>query len=178
MSDNQNVTVMKRLYILLTVLIFVTTTTNAQHAICGVAFGQSYDVAENYLTRKFGKAEIYDHNEICYFNREYAGIPFEFIFFWFQSDGYNTYFNKCTMGREFDNIKTAKIFERKLIKELCAKYDSIDIYVDQNGYLALEGGQSPINKEKSGFCVFISSRNKKHIVFLEYGPYNYIKEEL
>lgn len=177
MSDNQNVTVMKRLYVLLTVLA-IATATNAQHAICGVAFGQSYDVAENHLTRKFGKAELSDHNKICYFNREYAGIPFEFIFFGFQSDGYNTYFNKCTMGREFDNIKTAKIFERILIKELCTKYDSIDIYVDKNGHLALEGGQSPINKEKSGFCVFISSRNKKHIVFLEYGPYNYIKEEL
>ena len=42
-------------------------------SICGVDFGSSYESAKSILENKFGKAEIEKNNEICYFDREYAG---------------------------------------------------------------------------------------------------------
>lgn len=150
----------------------------AQSSICGVPFGQPYNVAKTHLFNKYGEPEIDDKNEIWYFERDYAGIPFEFIFFKFQSDGYLTYFNECVMGRRFDDLSLAKNFRSKIIKKLKSKYENVVVYKDNNGFIAACGGESPTNTEEYGFNVFVDHSDKTYTVFLDYGPYNYVNEEL
>lgn len=150
----------------------------AQSSICGVPFGQSYNVAKTHLFNKYGEPEIDDKNEIWYFERNYADIPFEFISFKFQSDGYLTYFNECVMGRRFEDLSLAKNFRYKIIKKLKSKYKNTIVYKDDNGFIAAYGGESPINSDEYGFSVFVVHSGKTYTVFLDYGPYNYVNEEL
>ena len=102
---------MKR-FMLLVVLFVCTTFAYSQKSICGVDFGSSYESAKSILENKFGKAEIEKNNEICYFDREYAGYKFYAIWFSFQSDGYNTYFNGCFFADRFTDITLAKKIQK------------------------------------------------------------------
>lgn len=167
---------MKQLCIL-AICAYCAISVKAQSSICGIPFGLSYEITKSHLINKYGNAEVYENNEIWYFNRDYAGIPFWFIKFKFQSDGNSTYFNECTMGQKFKDVSSAKKFRNKLFAELSAKYDNIEIYKEKNGFLSLEGGESPIDENKSGFSVYIVRSKKQYIVFLSYGPYNYAHEE-
>lgn len=70
---------MKR-FMLVVVLFVCTTFAYSQKSICGVDFGSSYESAKSILENKFGKAEIEKNNEICYFDREYAGYKFYYVY--------------------------------------------------------------------------------------------------
>ena len=114
---------MKRLF-LSAIMFLCTYVVYAQSSICGVAFGQSYDVVKIHLYNKFGEPEIDDINDIWYFERDDASIPFEFKSFKFHSYGYLTYLNECVMGRRFENLSSAKNFRYKIIKKLLSKYEN------------------------------------------------------
>lgn len=150
----------------------------SQKSICGVDFGSSYESAKFILESKFGKAEIDENNEICYFNREYAGFNFYAIYFHFQSDGYNSYLNKCFLTNKFKDVDLAKHFEKMILVELSQKYNNIESHIDNNGYLCAQGGTSPVSNDDYGFQVFITKddKTKEYMVYLSYGSYNYVNE--
>nr|DAH17213.1 MAG TPA: hypothetical protein [Bacteriophage sp.] len=168
---------MKRI-MFLCLLLIVGLCTKAQTSICGVPFGQPYDVAKSILYDKFGKADYQNHNEIWYDNKDYAGLYFGFIAFKFQAEGSRTYFNECFMGKEFSDVSLAKNFRNMICEKLQDKYDDLEIYKDSNGFLAAKGGENSINEREYGFFVYIVKNKSKYIVYLDYGPYNYANEEL
>lgn len=150
-----------------------------QKSICGVDFGSSYETAKSILGHKFGQAEIDKDKEIWYFNRDYAGFNFSAIKFHFQSDGYNTYFNECVFCNKFNDVSLAKKFEKKLLAKLSEKYENMVSDIDDNGFLVVSGGVSPVSSGIYGFHVFVSKDDKEgeYIVFLGYGSYDYANEE-
>lgn len=167
---------MKR-FILVAVVFVCTIFAYSQKSICGVDFGSSYESAKSILERKFGKAVLYNYNEIYYRNKTYAGLDFDDIFFGFQSDCNRTYFNECFFVREEENIRNCKHFLRLLLSKLKVKYDTeMHEKLDENGFLCAWGGHSPISEEDIGFRVFVV-KDKIYQIFLSYGGYNYINEE-
>ena len=169
---------MKR-FMLVVVLFVCTTFSYSQKSICGVDFGSSYEAAKSILEGKFGKAEVEKNNEICYFDREYAGYNFYAIWFSFQSDGYNTYFNECYFADRFTDITLAKKFKNILLAKLSAKYDTPTTGIDDKGLPWAIGGVSPVSDYEPGYHLFITKddKDKFYYVHLSYGPYNYANEE-
>lgn len=166
---------MKR-FMLVVVLFVCTTFAYSQKSICGVDFGSSYESAKSILERKFGKADGDKKDEICSLNREYEGFKFNGILFTFQSDGYNTYFNDCFFFKKFMDFASAKEFSRNLFIRLAEKYDNIKTAAFEN-FVGAMGGKSPVSDNDFGFFLVTEKDNIGYTVTLEYGPYNYIKEE-
>lgn len=170
---------MKRLF--LSAFMFLCTyIVYAQSSICGVLFGETYTESKRILEDKWGRPSLEYNNEIWYFDRTYANLYFKSICFTFQYDGYRYYMNRCSMGRFFNTYSLACTFRDNIISKLKEKYSDVETYTDKNHYLAAHGGTSPTNSNEYGFSVFIvhDSYEGLYYVYLDYGPYDYVHEEL
>ena len=149
--------------------------------ICGIPFGSSYEKTEKVLENKYGeKSFMSDKTNICYQNKTYAGIQFDYIYFLFQSDGYKSYLNGCVFALEATSLRQAKEKQEMLYRKLSIKYDMKE-GVDDNGNKYYLGGHSPIPLDGFGFSIeIIKYENRPSIPYaarLMYGRYNYVKEE-
>lgn len=154
--------------------------------ICGVKFGTSYEDAKRILENKYGEAE-YDYNHskqtIKFKYKNYAGISFDTILFFFQSDGYRTYMNGCAFAIHANTAEDAKEKRERLYNRLSDKY-YMDDGIDKRGFKYYIGGISPINENNAAFIIdivkFDADVAKKYTPYaarLKYGSYNYVKEE-
>ena len=75
-------------------------------AIGGIPFGISREKALPVLRNKYGEEDyLSDNKHIVFKNIKYAGVDFNSVYFLFQSDGINSYFNACIF---ILNAKTKK----------------------------------------------------------------------
>lgn len=151
--------------------------------ICGIPFGTDYKKVKDILYNKYGYPDYNpDKMHVVYYNKIYGGIEFNSIHFMFQSDGYKSYMNCVVFIIEVDNLREARKIQNRLKEKLEEKYILFS-EDDENGNKIWSGGLSPVDEMKSGFVIRImkydKSLNTKHSYFvrLNYGPYNYVKEE-
>lgn len=153
----------------------------SQTSICGVDFGSSYSTAETVLENKFGDKDALfsDKTQIVFERKMYAGRLWSKMFFMFQSDGYQRYFNRCILIRECDNAKEAKEIRDAIKTQMEEKYFIKDYKDDDTGFVFYLGGTSPTDNNMPGFSIeILKFKDKGYAVRLDYGPYNYVKEEL
>ena len=153
----------------------------SQTSICGVDFGSSYSTAETVLENKFGdKDALYsDKTQIVFENKMYAGRLWSRMIFIFQSDGYHQYFNRCILIRECENAKQAKEIRDAIKTQMEDKYFIKDFKDEKTGFIFYWGGTSPTDSYMPGFTIdIIKYKDKGYAARLDYGPYNYVKEEL
>lgn len=166
-------------------LLLLPTAIFAQKSICGVDFGSSYSDAERILENKFGdKSYLYsDKTTIAFMDKTYAGIYWSTLWFMFQSNGYQSYLNRCILVIDCKTAEEAREKRDKIYSQMCDKYFIKDIIDEKTGFKVFFGGENPTNPEKHGFCIDIikygnSNLPYKYGVRLDYGPYNYVVEEL
>lgn len=145
--------------------------------ICGVKFGEEFENAKNILENKLGREQAYAENyELIFSNKSYAGVSFDTLIFGFQSDGANTYFNKCVLCITAKNAEDAKKKRDYLYQVLSDKYFMLS-KTDNENFKYYVGGTSPINEDAFGFYIDIFHKGKFWSARLYYGPYNYVNEE-
>ena len=127
--------------------------------ICGVKFGTSYEDAKRILENKYGKAYKHSKQDIAFKYKNYAGISFDTILFFFQSDGYRTYMNKCVFILDAYTAKEAKEKRDRLYKRLSDKYYMYE-EIDENGFKYYIGGVSPVNENNAAFIIDIVKLDK------------------
>lgn len=161
---------------------------NTVMEICNVPFGSSYEKAIDILQKKYGNYDpLFSTKEsVMYKNKKYAGVDFDAMFFLFQSDGTQSYFNGAIFcidcKTKSEAINTKQIMHDKLSKKYIgfANLDHDDVYMSM-------GGISPVpTADKANFGVRIdivdygesgSILGNPYGVRLIYGPYQYVKEE-
>lgn len=150
--------------------------------ICGIQFGTSYEKTKRMLENKYGLPDYNpDKTHIVYTNKSYAGISFNSIHFFFQSDGLNSYFNGCIFVLEANSLREAEQKCKLLYNKLSEKYIIVSDK-DSDGNVYYYGGISPIpDDEKTAFAIDILKYNIRNSVpyaaRLVYGRYNYVKED-
>ena len=162
-------------------LLFIPLAVFSQTSICGVDFGASYTVAERILENKFGDKDILlsDKTRIVFRNQAYAGRQWSSLNFIFQSDGYQQFMNRCILVREFSTVSEAEDFRDDIITQMGNKYFIMDFKDEKTGLTFYCGGESSTDKGKPGFCIdILKYKSGEYAVRLDYGPYNYVKEEL
>lgn len=174
---------MKKL--LLFIFLLTTSVTFAQTSICGVNFGSSYSAAERILENKFGDKSVLisDKTSIGFMKKMYAGRIWDMLLFNFQSDGHQSYLNRCTLVYNCDDLKEAMHIRDAIKEQMDKKYIIIDFTDKETNLIYYLGGESPTDKDMPGFSISIIKYNddldeKKYGVRVDYGPYNYVKEEL
>jgi len=168
-------------------------------SICGVPFGSSRTEATRILQNKFGEPfYLSDNNSIIYNNVKYAGLDFDSVYFLFQSDGFNSFFNACIFVKEAKNrAKANEISE--LYKHILSEKYNLSEETDDNGFKMYAGGISPLwkgnwydfmtNLSKGTYLIALHTDvvkydentvnylGNKYAVRIIYGPYQYVKEE-
>lgn len=98
-------------------------------AIGGIPFGISREKALPVLRNKYGEEDyLSDNKHIVFKNIKYAGVDFNSVYFLFQSDGINSYFNACIF-----------ILNAKTKKEAIDKQDEMRALLSKNTiYLLLQ----------------------------------------
>lgn len=164
-------------------------------AIGGIPFGISREKALPVLRNKYGEEDYLSGNKhIVFKNIKYAGVDFNSVYFLFQSDGINSYFNACIF---ILNAKTKKeaIDKQDEMRALLSKKYNLSSFTDDNGFNLYVGGVSPLwNGSWKSFlegnytgAVHIDIINYdeelaqnagfEYSVRIIYGPFNYVKEE-
>lgn len=145
--------------------------------ICGVKFGEEFENAKSILENKFGREQAYAENyELIFANKSYAGVWFDTLIFGFQSDGTNTYFNKCVLCLTAKNAEDAKRKRDYLYQVLSDKYFMLS-KIDTDKFKYYVGGTSPVNEDDFGFYIDVFHKGNFWSARLYYGPYNYVNEE-
>lgn len=163
--------------------------------IGGIPFGISREKALPVLRNKYGTEDyLSDNKDIVFKNIKYAGVDFNSVYFLFQSDGINSYFNACIF---ILNAKTEKeaIDKQEEMKELLSKKYDLSSFKDDNGFDLYVGGVSPLwNGSWKSFLeggyegavhIDIINYSKEvaknagfeYSVRIIYGPFDYVKEE-
>ena len=154
---------------------------NAQTSICGVDFGASYSTAERILENKFGDKEYFlsDKTRIVFNDKIYAGRMWTRMQFLFQSDGYQQYFNRCILVKDCKTLTEAKEVRDAIKKQMEEKYFIMDFTNETTKLKFYLGGMSPVDSSMYGFCIdIIKYDSGEYAARLDYGPYDYVKEEL
>ena len=167
----------------LLLLLFLPTILSAQTSICGIDFGSSYSKAEQVLESKFGDKEylLSDKTKIIFSNKMYAGRMWSRLIFMFQSDGYNQYLNRAILVEECSTASEAKEIRDAIKAQMEEKYFIVGFTDEKSGFKYYLGGESPTNVEKYGFSIEIIKYEYGTVdygVGINYGPYNYVTEEL
>ena len=163
--------------------------------IGGIPFGISHEKALKLLKNKYGEPEYIQTTTIAFNNIKYAGYDFDSVYFLFQSDGINSYFNTCIFVIKTKTRKEAIETQEILYQTLSEKY-YLSKSETENGFSIYAGGISPLwdgnwhsfNFDNEFLCALHTDIIKydesvadytsdKYAVRLIYGPYNYIKEE-
>lgn len=161
---------------------------NQVKEICNIPFGTSYEEAKSILREKYGDYDYLDStkDKIAYNNKAYAGVDFDYLYFYFQSDGKKSYFNganlciKCKSKREA--IKKKDWMHNKLSKNY-----SVFVNMDADGEYLSMGGLPPVaNESNFGFGVRVEVKDLGEsgralgipfCVRVVYGPYDYVEED-
>ena len=163
--------------------------------IGGILFGISQEKALPILRNKYG-TEYYlsDSKNIIFQNVRYGGVDFNTVYFLFQSDGINSYFNACIFVINAKTRKEAIDKQNNMRDILSQKYD-LSSFESDNGFNLYAGGISPLwdgrwktfLKGKYTAAVRIDIINYdeelakgagfEYSVRVIYGPFNYVKEE-
>lgn len=169
---------MKRIITIL--LLMLPVSLYAQTSICGVDFGASYSTAERILENKFGyKHFLSDRTQIIFENKMYAGITWDRLMFLFQSDGTISYLNRAVLVRKSKTAAEAKENRDALKRQMEGKYFIMDFTDEKSGFKYYMGGSNPTNPSYPGFTIdIIKYSNGTYGTRLDYGPYDYVKEEL
>lgn len=112
--------------------------------IGGIPFGISREKALPVLRNKYGTEDyLSDNKDIVFKNIKYAGVDFNSVYFLFQSDGINSYFNACIF---ILNAKTKKeaIDKQEEMRDLLSKKYDLSSFTDDNGFDLYVGGVSPL----------------------------------
>lgn len=167
-------------------------------SICGVDFGTSKDDAEVILKNKFGTPLDYSKETVIPFeNIKYAGIDFDNVYFLFQSDGNNSFFNSCVFLKQAKNKKQVKEIIETYKTALSRKY-TLKEDIATNGFNIYEGGISPLWDGKWQSIIdsasnheipiafhtdvieydsdIVNHTGKKYGVRLIYGPFEFVNE--
>lgn len=151
--------------------------------ICGIRFGESYEIAKDKLEEKFGiPDDSTDGNNILYTNKTYGGVFFSYISFSFQRDENNSYMNQCVMGMDCRTAQEAKAKRDEIWAKVEPLYSGYHYDVGNNGFKYYEGGCSPLGGVLNGFVVDVVKYFKPYHGFnyfarVMYGPYDYVTEE-
>ena len=166
---------------ILFILLLLPTTLFAQTSICGVDFGASYSTAERILENKFGDKSylLSDKTSIVFTNKMYAGRLWNKLYFWFQSDGYKSYFSRCILINECKTASEAKSLRDAIKDQMQQKYFILEYTDEKSGFKYYLGGSDPTNDSLPGFSIDILKYDDgSYAVRIDYGPYNYVREEL
>lgn len=163
--------------------------------IGGIIFGISQEQALPILRNKYGREEdLSDNKNIIFKNVKYAGVDFNSVYFLFQSDGINSYFNACIFVLNAKTKKEAADKQKEMKDILSKKYD-LSSFKDDYGFDLYAGGISPLwdghwksfleGKYTAAVRIDIINYDEdlarstgiKYATRIIYGPYNYIKEE-
>ncbi|MCM1404876.1 MAG: hypothetical protein NC210_00465 [[Clostridium] fimetarium] len=128
-------------------------------------------------------------------NITYAGERFESAIFLFQFDGENSYLNRCVLVKEAIDADKANEYLSMFEQKLSAKY-LLRERTDNNGFKYYFGGYSPIwngelqsllesEDNLTGLLLDVIKYESvngyitgaKYGVRINYGPYQYVKEE-
>lgn len=168
---------MKRMFFI-SFMLLSTFVVYAQSSICGVPFGQPFDVAERLLKIKYGEPYETTYNSLKYEDVFYGGYFFNFARFGFQTDVNGTYFNECVFMSAYDDFESAKVRRESLKKTLSKSYDNLNSYKNKQGFLCYRCGESPVNDNYYGIFVKVfKAKSGRYLVAISYGPYDYVKEE-
>ena len=160
---------------------------NQVKEICEIPFGTSYEEAEGILKEKFGECDylVSTRERIRYEKKSYEGISFDWIYFFFQSDGQHSYLNGSVFGIDC-KTKAEAISLKKEFHELLSQRYANFIDFDNGKEYESYGALSPVPAESIfGFGIRIDIINYResdvHIgtpygVRIAYGPYDYVKE--
>ena len=153
----------------------------AQTSICGVDFGSSYSKAEQILENKFGDKSyiLSDKTQIVFKDKMYAGRMWSSLIFMFQSDGYRQYLNRCILVQDCSTAAEAKDVRDAIKNQMEDKYFIMDFTNEKTGFKFYLGGENPTNPKTHGFCIDIIKYDAGgYGARVDYGPYNYVTEEL
>ena len=144
--------------------------------VCGVKFGSSLSSAKAILKDKFGEADTQTDDAFLYLHKNYGGIAFDIIAFYFTKSGSKTYLNKVVFS-VVNESKAEAEKERERIAEAVKKKYTLTQKKDSNGNIEYYGGTSPLNSNKYGFFIAMSKTStfEKYPweARLEYGGYGY-----
>ena len=155
--------------------------------ICNIPFGSSYETSKKILSSKYGDCDILTSSKDClaYRDKFYSGILFTDLFFMFQSDGKNSYFNKAVLSKDTKTKDEAVQLKKYLDEKLSKKYQLYKILDEGNACLSM-GGICPTPSEGvfGGYAISVDVLNfdvptRKgcmHAVRIIYGPYEYVDE--
>ena len=94
--------------------------------ICGVKFGSSYNDAKTKLENILGKENLKKskpNENFYFFNAKIDDITYHLAYFFFQSDGKNTYMNRCHLINYEKTIESARAKRDEIAKKLAEKYE-------------------------------------------------------
>ena len=78
----------------------------------------------------------------------------------------------------YDEFETAKLRRESLKQTLSESYDNIISYKNEQGFICYSLGESPVNDEYYGIFVKVGRiKSGRYFVAIQYGPYDYVKEE-
>ncbi len=165
----------------LLLLLFLPAILHAQTSICGVDFGSSYSKAAQILENKFGDKDylLSDKTKLVFKDKMYAGRMWARMIFMFQSDGYKQYLNRAILTRECSTASEAKEIRDALKAQMEDKYFIVEGTDEKTGFKYYVGGTDPTDSQRYGFSIdIIKYDSGGYGVRVDYGPYNYVTEEL
>ena len=149
-------------------------------SVAGVKLGESYSTCKVKLDKRFnGGKESYPitANELTYYNVTFADEYFDYVDFYFQTDGTVTRLSCIVFTKSFDlaDVEYAKEQRDRLFKSYSDKYEVRWDGVDKNDFKYYVLGHNPIKPEEGLIVIGITKgKNNKGEMKLwtkvSYGP--------
>lgn len=171
---------MKKLFLYLLFMAFAAVT-NAQTSVCGIDFGTSYHEVEKKLEKRFGSSFVdeTDDTKICYLNKTYEGIDWEYMMFGFTGVVNDGYLNYCVLAKHFQTSAAAVRFREKLKRKMDVKFGNIEYKGVEDGFKYYLGGVNPFDESQYGFRIAVEKEpDGTYSAGIWYGPYDITPENL
>lgn len=135
-------------------------------SVAGVKFGESYSTCKAKLDKRFnGGKESYPitANELTYRDVTFADEYFDYVKFYFQTDGTVTHLSFIVFDRSFDlaDVKYAKEQRDRLFKSYSDKYEVRWDGVNEDDFKYYVLGHDPIKPEE-GLIVIETTKIKNN----------------
>ena len=153
----------------------------AQTTVCGVDFGASYQEVENKLEKQFGSSFVdeTDDAKICYLNKTYEGIDWDYLMFGFVGVVHDGYLNFCVLAKRFQTSAAAVRFREKLKRKMDVKFGNIEYKGEEDGFKYYLGGVNPFDESQYGFRIAVEKEpDGIYSAGIWYGPYDITPENL
>ena len=133
------------------------------------------------MEKQFGSSFVdeTDDAKICYLNKTYEGIDWDYLMFGFVGVVHDGHLNFCVLAKRFQTSAAAVRCREKLKRKMDVKFGNIEYKGEEDGFKYYLGGVNPFDESQYGFRIAVEKEpDGIYSAGIWYGPYGITPENL